>query len=207
VVTRCVKRLQALGLIVVNRLGTSINLLRLSYAGARYLEAEGLLPAADIHVPRKPTSLKDLAHSLSVVDTMIALELGFDGSRQLAVRPCWALRRALTGSRFHVPDIAAVTDDGKAALLVEVDYATEGLRELAPRLCELAQQAPLWLEASEIRILVLTIGTRRENSLRARLASLAPAVPITVAQLPPSSSTSIDALITILTNTSEVAPS
>jgi Replication-relaxation len=180
VVSRSIRRLLRLELISVtrwNRIG--LNMLQIRTAGARYLIERGIATEQELFVRRAPIAPKDLAHSLWIVDIGLAfaqLPVRFD------VLPCWALRRRFARQKVPIPDLLAVSGDGQRTIAVEVDLATERTKLVFEKLERLSTAVDQLRGDGEAAIVVLTLGSRRIEALRAGMIN--GAVPIIVDALP-----------------------
>lgn len=180
VVSRCIRRLLRLELISVtrwNRIG--LNMLQIRTAGVRLLIERGIATEQELFVRRAPIAPKDLAHSLWIVDLSLAfalLPVGFD------VFPCWALRRRFARQKVPIPDLLAISRDGKRTIAVEVDLATERTKVVFEKLKRLSAAVDQLRGDGEVAIVVLTLGSRRIDALRAGMPK--GAIPIVVDALP-----------------------
>jgi hypothetical protein len=195
VVSRCVRRLLRLGLIEVlrwNRIG--INLLKLRTPGHDFLIEEGT--AEDqIFMARWPTA-GGLAHRLWIVDAVLALDR-ISGFR---TQTCWMLRRALAGTKMPVPDLLALTTNGRRIVAIEIDNANENLKKfVVPRLRELDTALQMWAPDAVAAIVILTLGARRAASLQLQLPATSAVVAV---DLLPSAvgRPAVDALVRVLTH-------
>lgn len=180
VVSRCVQRLLALGLIAVerwNRIG--LNMLRLRTAGLRLLEERGLATQSELFVPRSAVATKDLRHHLWIVDVGLAFA-ALPGDYK--VLPCWALRRRFAGQKVPVPDLLAVAKDGSRILAVEVDLGSERTKWLSAKLATLATTVDELRGHGRAGIVVFTVGEKRIGSLRAQIEGSS--IPIVIVGLP-----------------------
>jgi hypothetical protein len=180
VVSRCIRRLLRLELISVsrwNRIG--LNMLQIRTAGVRLLIERGLATEQELHCRRSPIKPKDASHSLWIGDVGLAfmqLPVHFD------VLPCWALRRRLAGQKVPIPDLLAISGDGKRTIAVEVDLATERTKLVFEKLERLSAAVDQLRGDGEAAIVVLTLGSRRIGALRAGMTK--GPVPIVVDALP-----------------------
>ncbi len=164
VVSRCVKRLRDRGLLDVFRWNrTGVNLLRLTPSGRSFVISDGGLPEKDVFAAKWPTP-SALAHHLWIVDVRLALA---DIIPTFDVLPCWALRRRFASESVPVPDLLAVSHDGRRLYAVEVDLGGENLRSvLVPKLQALTAATASWAPDARRAISVFTVGTSRAESLR-----------------------------------------
>lgn len=181
VVSRCIRRLLRLDLISVtrfNRIG--LNMLQIRSAGVRLLVERGAATEQELFVRRSPIAPKDLSHSLWIGDIGLAfaqLPVGFD------VLPCWAVRRRFAGQKSApIPDLLAVSGDGKRTIAVEVDLATERTKLVFEKLGRLSAAVEQLRGDGAAAIVVLTLGTRRVDALRA--GTRTSTIPIVVDALP-----------------------
>ncbi|MGA8809542.1 MAG: replication-relaxation family protein [Thermoanaerobaculia bacterium] len=180
VVSRCIRRLLRLELISVtrwNRIG--LNLLQITTGGVRLLVERGIATEQELHCRRSPIRPKDTLHSLWICDVGLALmhlPVHFD------VLPCWALRRRLAGQKVPIPDLLAVSKDGKRTIAIEVDLATERTRVVLEKLKRLSAAVESLRGDGDAAIVVLTQGSRRIDVLRANM--IKGPVPILVEALP-----------------------
>jgi|SRR6185436_5068360 len=180
VVSRCIRRLLRLELISVtrwNRIG--LNMLQISTSGVRLLIERGLATEQQLFVRRSPIAPKDLAHSLWIVDLSLAfaqLPIAFD------VFPCWALRRRFARQKVPIPDLLAVSRDGKRTIAIEVDLASERTKLVFEKLKRLSATVDQLRGDGEAAIVVLTQGSRRIDVLRSNMIN--GPVPILVEALP-----------------------
>jgi hypothetical protein len=194
VVSRCVRRLLRLELIEVlrwNRIG--INLLKLRTAGVELLVEAGTTEEK-IFVARWPTA-GGLAHRLWIIDAALALDR-IGGFR---VQTCWMLRRALAGTKTPVPDLLALSVDGRRVVAIEIDTANENLKKfVVPRLGELAAALHGWAPNAAAAIVILTLGARRAASLRLQVPATDAMV---IVDLLPAAvgRPAVDALVKVLT--------
>lgn len=167
VVSRCTKRLARHRLINVLRWNrTGINLLKITAAGRDALVTSGRARDEDVFMSKWP-SPSSLAHGMWIVDAVLAI-------RELPgawdVLPCWSLRRRFAGTDAPVPDLLAVSADGKRLLALEIDLGGENLRRvLLPKLVSLSGAVHDWARGAATAILVLTVGERRRDSLEKRV--------------------------------------
>jgi hypothetical protein len=187
VVSRSTRRLWARGLIRVERFrGQGINLARSTEAGADYLFESQAAAAEMIFVPRRKFDPRQLAHHLSIIDTLIAIKRVQPASK---VHTCWQLRRRLANRNVPIPDLLVANPVTNGILAIEIDRGTEslgGTSGLVEKLRRLIAFEELWKGASSRGVVVLTIGKSRLESLRSRLADgmKGAIVPVTVLALP-----------------------
>lgn len=170
VVSRCVRRLLGLGLIVVDRWRrVGINRLRLTSKGSEYLLENRLAAEEQIHVAARPAADKDIAHSLWIVDLLVLFRLFAPGVEAL---PCWHLRRKLgAAAGMSVPDVLAIPQKAKAPLIaVEVDRATERMAVVLQKLRALDETLATLAFDTDAAIVFLTIGERRVQAVRKAVA-------------------------------------
>lgn len=184
VVSRCVRRLFGLGLIVVDRWRkVGINRLRLTSKGADYLLEHRLAEENQIHVAARPAADKDVAHSLWIVDLLVLFRLFAPGVEAL---PCWHIRRKLVASAgMSVPDVLAIPQKPKARLIaVEVDRATERMAVVLQKLRALDGTLATLASDTDAVIVFLTIGERRVEAVRKAVAEAPLRASIVVESLP-----------------------
>lgn len=165
VASRCAKRLARYRFISVLRWNkTGINLLKLTAAGRDALLAHGTREQ-DVFLGKWPAP-SSLSHTLWIVDTVLAIR---DLPGAWDVVPCWSLRRRFAGTTSPVPDLLAVSGDGRRLLVIEIDLGGENLRRVfIPKLETLTSAVSDWSRGASAAILVLTVGERRCESLAAR---------------------------------------
>jgi hypothetical protein len=184
VVSRCVRRLLGLGLIVVDRWRrVGINRLRLTPRGADYLLEQHLAAEEQIHVAARPAADKDVAHSLWIVDLLVLFRLFAPAVEAL---PCWHLRRKLSAATgMSVPDVLALSQVPKAPLIaVEVDRATERMAVVLQKLRALDGTLATLASDTDAAIVFLTIGERRVQAVRKATAGTSFRASVVVEGLP-----------------------
>ena len=197
-VSRSVHRLLAAGFLKVerwNRIGA--NLLRGTSQGRTRLIDRGV-DASLLFVPEKPVAPKDLAHHMWINDTRLALsQVGL-----VDVWPCWTLRRKLAGRA--IPDLLGFQADANGVttgvLAVEIDLGSEPLKNVfLPKLTILRELLVAQASGQAAAILVLTVGPRRIQSLKAAIANRPHEIPIVVSPLPKTTGrASVCALVNLL---------
>lgn len=179
-VSRCIRRLLRLELISVtrwNRIG--LNMLQITTAGVRLLIERGIATEQELHCRRSPIKPKDISHSLWIIDVGLAfthLPVRFD------LLPSWALQRRLAGQKVPVPDLLAISRDAKRTIAIEVDLATERTKVVLEKLKRLSAAVDQLRGEGEGAIVLLTLGSRRIDVLRANMIDSP--VPIVVEALP-----------------------
>jgi hypothetical protein len=184
VVSRCVRRLLGLGLIVVDRWRkVGINRLRLTSRGADYLVEQRLAEEKQIHVAARPAADKDVAHSLWIVDLLVLFRLF---APEVEALPCWHLRRKLgAAAGMSVPDVLALSQVPKAPLIaVEIDRATERMAVVLQKLRALDGTLATLASDTDAAIVFLTIGERRVQAVLKAIAETPFRASIVVESLP-----------------------
>jgi hypothetical protein len=190
VVTRRVRKLLEEGLVAVERVNkTGCNLLRLTGKGLDVLVEEGRREA-DYFVPKKSVALKDLVHSLWIVDLCVMLRK--QKPAPTTVLPACQLQRRWRPTPGAIPDVLAIyeLDDlpKRVVISIEVDLGAERLKStFIPKLQRCAELLLTeWAPNDVPVIVVFTKGPRRALSLL-KAASESVPVPVIVQLLPRAS--------------------
>ena len=185
VVSRFVKRWRDRGLIAVerwNRVG--MNRLRLTSRGRDLLLLSAAAKPEELFVPARPVAPKDLTHRMWVNDLRIVL--GRLPRKPDLILPFWSIERTFFPRPAAIPDVLAVTTRPASLLGIEVDLGGEPIQSVfVPKLRLLQKVLRTASKGGRAAILILTLGPRRQESIRTATESFEGSVPIAVEPLPP----------------------
>lgn len=142
-----------------------INLLRPTRLGIDLLVSGGHAKASQLFLPRHSMGLKDLEHTLGILDLVLTATECWPSAK---IRPCWALRRKL-GPGWRIPDLTIRPPNCTRTLLIELDRGTERLALLTTKLQDLVAEYPEWCDPGPVGIIVLAITKRRTRAVRRAL--------------------------------------
>jgi hypothetical protein len=185
VMSRWTQRMLKRGFVAVERWAkVGINRLRLTRAGRDTLVAHRM-SVDDVFIPKTPTALKDVQHTLWINDLRVVMpRLKFAPD---TVAPAWLLQRRFAGTRHAVPDLLAIRSprpgDMGFLLAVEIDLGGERLKAVfLPKLKTLFSVASEWSGGAPAAVVVLTRGERRAAAIRLGLEG--ESAPVLVSLLP-----------------------
>ncbi len=188
VVSRRVRRLRDLGLIVVERWRkVGINRLRLTSRGRDLLLELGAAEDDSIFLLSGTLADKVIPHTLWVNDVRIVLKsLASPGD---AVLSSWMIERKFVPRWSAIPDvlwIAAPRGESPGSVLaVEIDLGTEPIKGVFAKTLETLQGILTSIAAGNpAGIIVLTVGDRRCGAIRSAVQDLPTSVPIEIQTLP-----------------------
>jgi DNA-binding MarR family transcriptional regulator len=161
--SRIAGRLVRHGLIERRRIHENgINLLRPTRLGIALLMSGHHAKQSQLFLPRRSMGLKDLEHTLGIIDLVLAAEERWPAAK---IRPCWALRRKL-GPGWRIADLAVRPPNAHLTLLGELDCGSENLATLTTKLTDLVAEYPSWCDPGPVEIIVIATTKRRATAIR-----------------------------------------